>query len=454
MIASDKHGICLRRLTWAWFCLLVGCAVLPAEEAAVKVIDVERVWSGHRVGFSLLTDGNDQFVAYYNAQRQMTVAHRQLGSTKWAYTRLPSHVGWDSHNYVTMALDRTGHLHLSGNMHGNPMIYFRTTRPRDAASLVRVANMVGTRREKRVTYPRFLRNREGSLVFRYRDGGSGNGDDLYNLYDEATRKWRRLVDKPLVSGEGKTNAYCTAPAMGPDGFFHMIWVWRDTPDAATNHDLSYARSRDLVHWETGAGRALSLPITIKTADIADPVPARGGIINGNTALGFDSKKRPVLTYHKYDAAGHTQIYGARLEGGRWKIYQISDWGDYRWNFGGGGSIPFEVNIGGVRSVEGGLALTYRYKRGRGTWLLDEKTLKPTGRKAPQPPNVSIPRSLTKIESDFPNMAKRRAGDLGHSTGSFRYILLWETLGPNRDRAIKGKPPAPSMLRLIRLSKSK
>ncbi len=40
------------------------------------------------------------------------------------------------------------------------------------------------------------------------------------------------------------------PVRGPDGLFHVVWVWRDTPDRATNHHLSYARSRDLQRWET------------------------------------------------------------------------------------------------------------------------------------------------------------------------------------------------------------
>jgi len=59
------------------------------------------------------------------------------------------------------------------------------------------------------------------------------------------------------------NAYCSRPALGPDGRFHMTWVWRDTPDCATNHDLSYARSADLVHWETGGGEPLKLPLGLQ-----------------------------------------------------------------------------------------------------------------------------------------------------------------------------------------------
>jgi len=160
------------------------------------------------------------------------------------------------------------------------------------------------------------------------------------VYDVETETWRRLAESPLFSGGGKMNAYFVGPAQDKSGAFHICWVWRNTPDCATNHDLCYARSKDLVHWETSAGRPLSLPITLATAEVVDPVPPGGGMINGNTKVGFDADGRPVISYHKFDAQGKTQLYNARRETGGWRIYQISDW-DYRWEFQGGGTLRFE-----------------------------------------------------------------------------------------------------------------
>src|SRR5437763_1726114 len=91
----------------------------------------------------------------------------------------------------------------------------------------------------------------------------------------------------------------------------------------------------------GAAEPLALPITLATAEIIDRVPVHGGMINGNTKIGFDGQGRVVVTYHKFDSRGFTQIINARRERGGWKIYQTSDW-DYRWDFSGGGSIPFEI----------------------------------------------------------------------------------------------------------------
>ena len=42
--------------------------------------------------------------------------------------------------------------------------------------------MVGDR-EVSCTYPRFIRGPAGELIFAYRDGRSGNGADIYNVYD-------------------------------------------------------------------------------------------------------------------------------------------------------------------------------------------------------------------------------------------------------------------------------
>lgn len=430
-------------------CITALAAAAVEAPEIVEIVEVDSVWAGHPVGFCLFTHGDRQFAAYYDANREMTVAVRTLGDKEWRRVKLPERIAWDSHNYVTVAIDDDGHIHLSGNMHVGPLIYFRSAKPLDIDTFER-APMVGER-EDRSTYPKFMRGAKGELIFTYRDGRSGSGDQIYNVYDLETKTWRRLLDTPLTSGQGKMNAYLHGPVKGPDGAFHLCWVWRDTSGCEFNHDPCYARSEDLVHWETGGGEPLALPITIENADVVDPVPVRGGIINGNVKLGFDSQDRPVVSYHKFDEAGKTQIYNARLEDGAWKIYQTSDW-DYRWEFSGGGSIRFEVGLSGV-SLHGEDSLKQSYrntKHGSGMWRLDEATLKPTG-KVDQPP--AYPNELTVVESDFPEMEIRRAGDLGRSEkpGAW-YILQWETLGPNRDHPREEPLPPASPLKVVKLKR--
>ena len=229
----------------------------PPAVTLAETIDIAPVWSGHPVEFALLTQGDQQFVAFYDAQRNMTIAQRTLGDRAFRLTVLPTKVGWDSHNGIEMAVDDDGYIHVSGNMHAKPLIYFRSTRPLDASTLARVPAMTGEQ-ENSATYPHFFRGPKGEFLFTYRDGHSGEGNQITNVYDLKTQTWSRLVDEPLFDGEGERNAYPTVPELGPDGFFHVVWVWRDTTSAETSHDPSYARSRDLVHWENSRGRAAAI----------------------------------------------------------------------------------------------------------------------------------------------------------------------------------------------------
>lgn len=415
-------------------------------------IAVAPVWAGHPVGFALLTRGDQQFVAFYDAERNMTVGQRKLGEKKFELTVLPTKVGWDSHNGIELAVDDDGYIHVSGNMHAKPLIYFRSTKPLDASTLERVPAMTGDQ-EKKVTYPHFFRGPKREFLFAYRDGHSGQGNQIYNIYDHKTQTWRHLIDKPFLDGEGQRNAYPTVPELGPDGYFHIVWVWRDTTSAETSHDPSYARSRDLVHWENSKGEPLELPITIKTGEIVHPVPAGGGIINGGVKLGFDAQKRVIVSFIKYDAKGATQIYNARLEDGAWKLHRASDW-NYRWEIKGGGSLEAEVRVGGVKvEPDGTLTQSYRNaKEGNGTWILDPDTLEVIGKK---PSGAKLPAEFSKLESQWPGMEVQRGyEDGGFGADGARYILKWETLPPNRDKPREAPYPPPSTLHLFKLQQSK
>lgn len=411
----------------------------------VESLDITEVWSGHPVGFFLLTHNDRQFAAFYDADRALTVADRTLGSSTWKLVRLPTSVGWDSHNSIVMAIDDEEQIHVAGNMHSSPLIYFRTTTALDIDTFQAQPSMVGNS-EQSCTYPQFFRSPQDELVFMYRDGESGNGNHIFNAYTPSTHSWRRLLNSPLTDGQGQRNAYPVGPIQGPNGLWHLVWVWRDTPDASTNHDLSYARTSDLLSWQNAAGQALNLPITLATSDIVDPVPSGGGMINNNTKVGFDSQDRPIVAYHKYDADGNTQLYNARYENGAWVPHQTSSW-DYRWDFGGGGTLVFEIEVEPVElHADGTLTQNFYHARygGLGAFRLDESTLAAV-EEIPQP--VPYPPSLAEVESPTPEMHVRWQTDAGSGPDpSIVYMLRWETLDSNRDMARDPIPP-PTMLRL-------
>ncbi|QQE11984.1 BNR repeat-containing protein [Planctomycetota bacterium] len=425
---------------------------------------IDQVWAGHPVRFLLKTVGNKQFVGYYNKDRRMVIAMRKIGDEQFQHAIIPSKLnrppkyrdaesstilGWDSHNYIALELDAEGYLHLSGNMHCNRLTYLRSSKPWDISSFEQIDTMVGSN-ELMCTYPKFVFGPNEELVYHYRDGSSGSGNEIYNIYDTQSQTWKRLLDQPLADGQGKMNAYIFGPIKGPDGYFHASWVWRDTSDCSTNHDLSYARSKDLVNWETAAGKPINLPITLKTKGvIVDPIPVKGGIINGSGQVGFDLNNNAVLTYHKFDKSGKTQAYSARFEGNQWKIKQLTDW-NYRWYFSGGGSISSEVYIGRMEKNDSQLLqLTYSHrKNGSGCWLLNND-LEIVGKLIR---GQKYPQELMSVQSDFQKMGVRWASDQGDSGElNVKYVLRWETLGRNRDKPRDPPYPAPSNLVLYKIA---
>ncbi|KQN40443.1 hypothetical protein ASG37_01140 [Sphingomonas sp. Leaf407] len=425
----------IARLLFATLMLTMSSAARPALP---RIEAIDRVWAGHYSRFALVTTERRIVVAYYDANRQLTVATRARDDgASWVYHRLASWTGWDSHNYIAAAVDSAGQIHVVANLHNDPLVYFRTTRPDDPRSFVGVATMVDGPRERRMTYPVFLRDGAGGLIFKYRDGGSGNGNEIYNRYDLATGRWSALLASPLVDGEGRRNAYFVGPTPGPDGRFHVAWVWRETPDAATNHDLSYAVSRDLVHWTRADGTPLLLPITLKAAGIVDPVPVRGGMINNNSVIGFDRQGRPIITYHKFVADGSTQIFLARWERRRWHIAQASEWAGFRWDFGGGGSLDSRLFVEGAVADAAGL-LRIRVRRD-GTpidLIVDEATLARRGER----PGTTLADTLAPLIATPPGMTLNTVQSDG-------VAIAWPTRPPNRDRPT-ADIPEPTTLRLV------
>jgi len=440
---------------------------ITAFDRIEKEIEVVPVWSGFPVAMGFYTHKNHQFLAFYDADRRMTVASRTLDSEDWEFVKLPETLGWDSHNEVRIAVDSEGYLHVAGNMHNDPLKYFRSKRPLDIHSLERVPSMTGSD-ERSVTYPIFMSFPEDDLfVFEYREGSSGSGRQVHNVYDIETREWSRLLDTPLFDGSAHSmNAYHRGPARGEDGYFHVVFGWRNTPCVATNHSPSHIRSQDLKNWENAAGDPLELPVTPDTEGVViDSSGPDSGLLNSPWSPGFDAENRLIIPYHKYDGEGNSQVFNARWEDDRWEIYQITNL-DKQWEFRGWGTGPTlpqseltSVGASPVRTEpDGRLKQDYQYKvRGddapvRRTIQLDPETLEPNDDKPAIP---QLPEVLEIVESDFSHhdgMRVRIGGDQGDDGNpQTRYIMRWESLTSNRDRPYPKPWPEPSMLRVYKIT---
>jgi beta-glucanase (GH16 family) len=176
--------------------------------------------------------------------------------------------------------------------------------------------------EQKVSYPEFYRYPSGDLLFMYRDGGSGNGNLVLNRYDVKTKKWTRLHNV-LIDGEGQRNAYWQA-CLDARGTIHVSWVWRESPNVASNHDMAYARSTDGGKtWQKSTGETYKLPITEATAEYAARIPQNSELIN-QTTITADAQGTPYIASYWRPAGTQVPQYQLiYLQGKQWQTTQIS-----------------------------------------------------------------------------------------------------------------------------------
>lgn len=426
------------------YIFLMGCNSVSKK---VELRYIDHVPADFPVNFALFTTDSKQYVAYYDSSHVMTIAARELNSENWEYQKLDSKIGFDSHNYISLMVDSLGFIHLVGNMHSSPLVYFKSSEPNNIKSFQAINKMIGSE-EDVTTYPEFLMDKEGEIIFHYRYGRSGDGYEVFNKLDITKQQWKRLLTTALIDGEELMNAYLQGPVLGPDDYYHMIWVWRDTWDCSTNHTLSYARSHDLSEWESIRGEKIELPIHFSDAELyVDTTAPGGGLLNIGIEIGFAANDQALIAYHKYDSFGNTQIFIARFEDELWKSRRITDW-DYRWDFKGMGTIKNELLLDVPfvdRNTRELIVGFHHIKYGDGQILLNTEDMVPLSTRLYE---TNYPVFVDSIQSDFPDMLVNKHNDKGNYCGDKKYMLRWETLPPNRDNSREGEEPKPGRLELI------
>lgn len=288
--------------------LLTGCWLLQnpcfAQEGKTRTVDVAPGWAGNSVNTvvfrknSLVSFRDTQFIAFYAPDHFVVLGKRALGSRRWVLKKTPYQGRVeDAHNTISIMVDGEGYLHLAWDHHNNKLHYCRSVQP-GSLELSAELTMTG-KNEASVSYPEFYKMADGSLLFLYRDGGSGRGNLVVNKYNLQTKQWTQLHGN-LLDGEGSRSAYWQA-CTDEKGTIHLSWVWRESPDVASNHDLSYACSKDGgVSWEKSTGEHYSLPITAASAEMASAVPQNSELIN-QTSMCADKHGNPYIASYWRDS---------------------------------------------------------------------------------------------------------------------------------------------------------
>jgi hypothetical protein len=323
--------------------MVLATACLSDARTETRIVPIAKGWAGNSVNAvifrrnSVVTHGECQYVAFYDADANVVLARRQLGTETWEVrkTRYKGNVR-DAHNSISIMVDGDGFLHMSWDQHGNPLRYCRSKTP-GSLDFTEEIPMTG-KNEGNVTYPEFYRLPNGDLFFLYRDGGSGRGNLMMNRYDLKTKKWSQLQGA-FIHGEGKRNAYwqtCT----DTKGFIHILWIWRESGDVATNHDMGYAKSTDGGKtWQKSSGVKYDLPITASNAEYACRIPQRSELIN-STSMCADSNGHPyIAAYWRPKGTKVPQYHLVYHDGIQWHTLQISD-----------RRTPFSLNGGGTKRI--------------------------------------------------------------------------------------------------------
>lgn len=334
-----------RNLLWLVFLLGLSAGVQAQDgtNASVREILVGEGWAKNSVNTvifrknSLISHNGVQYIAYYNENRRVMLGKRSLDSESWEIKETPySGNASDAHNSISIIVDGDGFLHVAWDHHNNPLKYVRSKEP-GVLELTEKMSMTGIA-ENSVSYPEFYKLPDGNLLFLYRAGGSGRGNLVINKYDLKSKLWTQLHDN-LISGEGKRNAYWQAFVDGK-GIIHVSWVWRETPDVASNHDLCYARSSDGgMTWEKSTGEKYNLPITASNAEYAWFIPQNSELINQTSMTAGKDGAPFIATYWRDQGTEIPQYRIVYREKGKWEMLNL--------NFR---KMPFSLSGAGTKRI--------------------------------------------------------------------------------------------------------
>ncbi|HSV12894.1 MAG TPA: BNR-4 repeat-containing protein, partial [Tepidisphaeraceae bacterium] len=310
---------------------------------------------------TLTTVGNHQFIAYYDSSGAIMIGRRDTGSSAWTTFNsgitLASNLLSDDHNVIAIAVDGAGFMHVGWGMHNVALDYAISNATVTGATLSSVSftqqtsanaptlfpNAGSTTNE--ATYPQFY-NIPGSnnLLFTYRNGGagggSGNGNQYFDVYNPATHTW---TNNFVINGElTSVNAYVNRMVYTSTNNLLMTWTWRATSNWQTNSNIMFAQSPDngASWYQQGGTTKYDLPIiqhtvsgpggntdTKSVAQVIANIPQGDSFIN-QTSMTVDNNDHPIVA--TYLAPGWTPTSATAGSGNPNRQYMLYFYTGAQW----------------------------------------------------------------------------------------------------------------------------
>ncbi len=374
--------------------IVVSSTITFGQNISTKIISVDTGWAGNSINTvvfrknSLCTFKKTQYISYYNNNGFVVLGMRQLHSSEWqlATTNFKGNIA-DAHNSISIMVDGNGYLHLAWNHHNNKLHYAKSIAQGSLQMTAEIA-MTGVA-ETNITYPEFYSMLDGKLLFLYRDGASGEGNLVINTYDPATQQWNNL-HKNLINGEGERNAYWQA-CVDKKGTIHLSWVWRETADVASNHDLCYAKSTDGgITWQTSGNKKYDLPITAATAEYVCCIPQESELINQTSMCGTNDGDVLIASYWKEKNETIPQYHVAFFNATRWQVVNTR-FRKTAFSLSGGGTKRIPISRPQIISYKNKTVLIFRDEErgskvsvamcsnlGKNKWMVEDLSKTPVG----------------------------------------------------------------------------
>lgn len=282
---------------------------------------------------NLTTFANNQYVIFTDQERRPVVGKRKLPDGEWSFfvlstllnNNLRSPTQLDEHNVYSIAVDKTGHIHICGNMHATVINYVRSKYPENIGEWEGTPGGYMTGIDEDIaSYPHFVKRKDGELLFFYRNGSSTNAITSVNIYNTSTKTWSKLVSVLTAVTDGQTidNPYFNRIAVDKDGTIHFSGCFRMN---GYNADIFYMKSTDGgATWKKSNGTPQTLPMTHANAEIAKQIDGSGnGLLNQN-GMEVDEDGNPHTVYFRKDSNGYTNIFHLYHNGTSWIEKQITN----------------------------------------------------------------------------------------------------------------------------------